>query len=207
MTATDQPSGPTPGKASGTSLTLIERARSRDEDAWGRLVSLYQPLVCAWCAAARVTGADADDVVQEVFRAALTSLPGFRKDRAGDTFRGWLRTITRRMIGRHSQRLHRQPRARGGTDAQIRLAEISEPLVDLPDEDPPEARQGLYRRALELVRTEFEEKTWQMFWRAVVEDQPPATVAAQFGVTPATVRKAKSRVLHRLKQEVGDAID
>jgi RNA polymerase sigma-70 factor (ECF subfamily) len=205
MTASNQPSEPTPGKASGTSLTLIDRARSRDEEAWKQLVSLYQPLVYAWCAAARVTGADADDVVQEVFRAALTSLSGFRKDRPGDTFRGWLRTITRRMLGRHGQRLSRQPRARGGTDAQMRLAEV--PELDLPDEDPPEARQGLYRRALELVRGEFEEKTWQMFWRAVVEDQSPATVAAQFGVTPATVRKAKSRVLHRLKQEVGDAID
>jgi RNA polymerase sigma-70 factor (ECF subfamily) len=206
MTSSHESSAPTPGKASGTSLTLIDRARSRDEQAWSRLVDLYQPLVYAWCAAAHVTGADADDVVQEVFRNALTSLAGFRKDRPGDTFRGWLRTITRRMLGRHNQRQARQPRARGGTDAQLRLAEVPGP-AELPDEDPPEARQGLYRRALDLVRTQFEEKTWQMFWRAVVDDQPPAAVAAQFGATPATVRKAKSRVLHRLKQEVGDAID
>jgi RNA polymerase sigma-70 factor (ECF subfamily) len=188
-------------------MTLIDRARSRDEEAWGRLVDLYKPLVCFWCASAGVTGADADDVAQEVFQAALKSLPGFRKDRPGDTFRGWLRTITRRMLGRHYQRVGRQPRASGGTDAQLRLAEVADTPIDLPDDDPPAQRQGLYRRALELVRAEFEDRTWQMFWLTVVEDQAPDTVAARFGVTPATVRKAKSRVLHRLKQEVGDAID
>ena len=63
-----------------------------------------------------------------------------------------------------------------------------------------------YRRGLELVRGEFEERTWQMFWLVVVEDRLPADVAAQLGVSPAAVRKAKSRVLHRLKEEVGDLI-
>jgi RNA polymerase sigma-70 factor (ECF subfamily) len=31
-------------------------------------------------------------------------------------------------------------------------------------------------------------------------------VAAQLGVSPAAVRKAKSRVLRRLKEEVGDVL-
>jgi RNA polymerase sigma-70 factor (ECF subfamily) len=188
-------------------MTLIDRARSRDDEAWGRLVDLYRPLVCFWCATAGVRGADADDVVQEVFQSALTSLAGFRKEQPGDTFRGWLRTITRRQLGRHYERLSRHPRASGGTDAQLRLAEVADTPLDLPDDDPLPERQGLYRRALEMVRAEFEEKTWTMFWLTVVENHAPATVAPQLGVTPATVRKAKSRVLHRLKQEIGDAID
>ncbi len=54
-------------------------------------------------------------------------------------------------------------------------------------------------RALELVRGAFEDRTWQMFWLTVVEDQTPADVAVRFGVTPVAVRKAKSRVLHRLR--------
>ena len=47
----------------------------------------------------------------------------------------------------------------------------------------------------------------QMFWQTVVEDRAADAVAAQFGVSTAAVRKARSRVLRRLKQEVGDAID
>ena len=35
----------------------------------------------------------------------------------------------------------------------------------------------------------------------------PADIAADMGISPAAVRKAKSRVLHRLRQEVGDLID
>jgi RNA polymerase sigma-70 factor (ECF subfamily) len=74
-------------------------------------------------------------------------------------------------------------------------------------EDAPEDLTGLYHRALELVRGEFEERTWQAFWRATVEGHAPADIAADIGVTPAAVRKAKSRVLLRLRQEVGDLID
>jgi RNA polymerase sigma-70 factor (ECF subfamily) len=67
--------------------------------------------------------------------------------------------------------------------------------------------QGLYRRALELVRAEFEPRTWDMFWQTVAEDRDAAAVAEQFGVSEAAVRKAKSRVLRRVKEEVGDAAE
>ena len=65
---------------------------------------------------------------------------------------------------------------------------------------------GLLRRALELIRGEFEGRTWEAFWRAAVEGQSPDLIAADMGVTPAAVRKAKSRVLLRLRQEIGDLI-
>ena len=46
-----------------------------------------------------------------------------------------------------------------------------------------------------------------MFWLTAVEDRKPADVAARFGVTPAAVRKAKLRVLRRLREEIGDLLD
>ena len=45
-----------------------------------------------------------------------------------------------------------------------------------------------------------------MFWLAVVDGRELADVAAQFGVTPVAVRKAKSRVLQRLRTEIGNRI-
>ena len=36
---------------------------------------------------------------------------------------------------------------------------------------------------------------------------PVDLIASDMGVTPAAVRKAKSRILHRLKEEIGDLID
>jgi DNA-directed RNA polymerase specialized sigma24 family protein len=76
----------------------------------------------------------------------------------------------------------------------------------LIDVDPPEEVSDLYHRALELVRSEFEARTWQAFWRATVDGQRVDLIAADLGVTTAAVRKSKSRVLRRLKEEVGDLI-
>src|SRR4051812_46589737 len=87
--------------SNATSLSLLQRARARDPDAWQRLLGLYAPLVQFWCDRAGIPEADRADVVQEVFRAAGAGLGGFRRERAGDTFRGWLRGITRNQIRQH----------------------------------------------------------------------------------------------------------
>ena len=99
----------------GTSLTLLQRLRANEPDAWRTMVQLYTPLLYQWCARSALQGADADDVLQEVFRAAATHLDGFRRDRPGDSFRGWLRAITRNMILLHFRKSGRQPEAGGGT--------------------------------------------------------------------------------------------
>src|SRR5262249_27276083 len=72
------------GEAAGaTSLGLLERARSHDAAAWGRLVQLYAPLVDRWCRQASLQDADAADVRQEVFLAVARGLDEFRRDSAG----------------------------------------------------------------------------------------------------------------------------
>jgi RNA polymerase sigma-70 factor (ECF subfamily) len=187
-----------------TSMTLLERARGKDQDAWQRLLFLYAPLVERWCAARGVRGQDADDVRQEVFQAVAAGLDGFKRERTNDTFRGWLRGITRHKILDHFRKRGAREEAQGGTDAQRQLLQIAE--QEFPA-DTEEDLGGLYRRALELVRSEFEERTWEAFRRSAIENQAPAVIAADMGVTPAAVRKAKSRVLHRLRQEIGDLID
>ena len=216
MPMREQPSGQekgggAPGEpGSSTSLSLLARIRAHDEDAWQRLLVLYTPLVLYWCHQRQVRGHDAEDVVQEVFRAAAVGVATFRRDRPGDTFRGWLRGITRNKLLDHLRRLGRQPEPGGGTDAFQRLQELPSPGADsceTEDDDPPDRVSELYHRALELVRGEFEERTWTAFWRASIDGHAPADIAADMGVTPAAVRKAKSRVLHRLKEAVGDLID
>jgi RNA polymerase sigma-70 factor (ECF subfamily) len=191
-----------------TSLTLLQRLRANDSDAWCVMVQLYTPLVHHWCARGGVRGADAEDVAQEVFHAATTHLENFRRDRPGDSFRGWLRGITRHMVLQHFRRGARHPQASGGTDALLRLqnVEVDSAAGGPDDEDPAEELDGLRRRALELVRGEFEERTWRAFWLTVVEGRSPVDIAPDLGVSPTAVRMAKSRVLRRLKEEFGDLI-
>jgi len=63
------------------------------------------------------------------------------------------------------------------------------------------------RRALELLREEFEERTWQAFWRMAVLGQTAAEIARDLGMTKHTVRQAKYRVMRRLKLELEGLAD
>jgi RNA polymerase sigma-70 factor (ECF subfamily) len=193
---------PAPGGSEGTSLTLLQRLRANEAAAWETVVRLYSELVWRWCSRAGVRGADADDVAQEVFRAAASRLASFRRDRPGDTFRGWLRGITRNMVRQHFRRRARQPGAAG--DPHDQLPEVADPVS--ADEDEAEA-DLVCRQAVELIRGEFEERTWTAFWRSVIDGRPTDEVAAGLGVTPAAVRKARSRVLRRLREHLGELID
>lgn len=193
---------PSPGR--DTSSSLLERVRANDPAAWQRLVDLYRPLVLYWCGRGGVRSSDAEDVAQDAFAAAANGLPRFRHDRPGDTFRGWLRGIVRNCVALYFRRRVGQPEAAGGSDAWQELQAVADPLPE-PGNDAVEIEQ-LYRRALDLVRDEFEERTWQAFWRTAVDGRPPAALATELGMTPAAIRQAKSRVLRRLKQELGDVL-
>ena len=188
-----------------TSLTLLGRLRADDADAWTRVVRLYGPLVTYWAGKGGVTGADAEDIVQDVFREVVGALPSFRRDRPGDTFRGWLRGVTRIALLRHGRKAGRQVNAAGGTHALEHINALPDHVPD--DDDPDSEKHALYRRALELVRGEFEDKSWKAFWATTVEGKSATEAAAALGLSSAAVRQAKSRVLRRLKEEVGELIE
>jgi RNA polymerase sigma-70 factor, ECF subfamily len=191
---------------SSTSSSLIRRAQQHDPDAWQRLVDLYGPLVFYWCRRkGQLSSAEASDVFQEVFVAVNGALPRFALGEARQTFRGWLWTITRNKIRDHYRRWKNEPRAVGGTDAGRRLAEIPE-TWDVASADPADRAEmgSLFQRALDLVRDQFAERTWQAFWQSAVEGRPTAEIARELGLSENSVRQAKSRVLRRLRQELGD---
>src|SRR5262245_41329475 len=132
------------GPSSGlTSPSLLARAQDNQPAAWEQLVDLYAPLVYHWCRRAGLAPPDADDVFQEVFRAVARALAEFRRDRAGDSFRGWLRTITSNKIRDHFRQVQGEARGAGGTDAQMHLLALPDPLEGV---DPEEA--GLLSRQL-----------------------------------------------------------
>ena len=190
-----------------TSRSLLERARSNDVDAWNRLVDLYSPLVYRWCRRWRLQDEDIADVFQEVFRSAAQNLASFRKERPQDCFRGWLRVITVNKVRDHHRRLRREPRAEGGTEAQRKMLGHPSPMTRSEEStiDPPE-NAALVHQALEHLRKHFAQNTWQAFWRTAVDGRSAPEVAKELSMTDVGVRVAKSRVLQRLREELGDLL-
>jgi RNA polymerase sigma-70 factor (ECF subfamily) len=190
-----------------TSLSLLERARQNEPSAWEKMVELYTPLVYVWCRRCKLQPNDAADVGQEVFRAVARKLVDFHADRAGDTFRGWLRTITRNKVRDHIDKLRNAAVGAGGSELHQLVANLTEAETDDSQAELSDDRHLLYHRALELLRTEFEERTWTAFWKVVVEDKSPEAVAQEQGLTVNAVYLAKSRVLRRLKEEFSNLIE
>ena len=190
---------------SSISSTLLERLKARRPEAWQRLVDLYGPVVYRWCRWSGVLAGDVPDVVQEVFTAVAAHIADFRRQRPGDSFTGWLRTITRNKVADHFRARQGHPPAQGGTDAQAAMLGIGH-LPASGVDNPPEADAVILPQALQLVRAEFENRTWEAFWRAVIEGQLPADIAEDLGMSVQAVYKAKSRVLRRLRGELGELL-
>jgi RNA polymerase sigma-70 factor (ECF subfamily) len=189
--------------STGTSRSLLERLKADDADAWDRLIGLYAPLLLRWCRRWDVPEQDLADIFQDVFQAVATHVGSFRKEREGETFRGWLRTIAYHKVCDHFRRTGREPGGAGGTEAQLRLSRLPAAQVSDPDESEEEkAERSLLNRALNLIRSEFEERTWQAFWLTVVEGRAPKDVGLDLGMSPGAVRVAKARVLRRLREEL-----
>src|SRR5689334_4725006 len=72
-------------------VALVEAVRAGDREAFGQIYNLYAPMVHG-ILLARVPYRDVDDLVQDVFLAALKRLHTLRDTRA---FGGWLAMITR----------------------------------------------------------------------------------------------------------------
>lgn len=187
---------------SSTSPSLLHRAVTRDKDAWRRLSELYGPVVYGWVRAAGFKEHDAADIVQDVFQSVFASLPQFRKDLPTDRFRGWLATIVHRRACDHLRKRAAQPSAAGGSEAQAMLQALPERLPECGIAEDANSHADLIRRALELVRPEFADHTWQACMQTAVEGRRPTDVAADLEMTIGAVYVARSRVLKRLRVEL-----
>lgn len=189
-----------------TSTSLLDRIRCKDREAWGRFVTLYGPLIYDVCRRHGVQPADADDVAQEVLQSVSHAIGAFKKDQPGDSFRGWLYRIVQNKVRDHFRRSAKQAPGIGGSDFKLTLDQLPEELSDSTASHDSRGDPTL-KRALELIRSEFQERTWTAFWRLTVEGHSAAEIGADLGMKTNTVRQAKYRIMQRLRDEFGDLID
>ena len=181
---------------------LVRLSAPRDEQAWAEFTEIYSPLVRRLARQRGMQDADADDLVQEVYRAVAKAMERGAYDPERGSFRGWLFRIARNLMVNFLVSQKRQPRGSGDTDMQKLLE--SQPAVDGEESVlfDAEYRRGLLYWAAEQVRGEFSELTWQAFWQAGVEGRSAKEVAQALATTVGTVYHYKSRVMARLRQKI-----
>ena len=186
------------GNPGSTATSLVIGVNALDPGVWQQFANLYGPLIYRWARRAGLHNEDAADVTQDVFRAVANGAPHIRHGRPGDTFRGWLWTVTRNKLRDFWRGRAARPAAAGGTDAQELLLLVAESAPESHASSPAESG-GLLRRAVELVRAEFEPRSWDAFWRVTVEGHAAGDVARALGLTANAVYVARSRILRRFR--------
>lgn len=193
-----------------TDISLIDRVRmdKKDQASWHQFMDIYRPLVTHWCRRVNIKKTDTEDVCQEVFTSVLMSINRFRKERESDTFRGWLRTITKCRIVDYLRVKTREVPAMRNIDINAIIAPLTEPEeLSAPDNESRKASREVLREAVKAVQDRSDDKTWQAFTRTAVDDQNATDVAEELGMSSDAVRQAKSRVTKRLQKELGPLFD
>lgn len=192
-----------------TSRSLIVRLHDNEMPAWHQLVELYSPLIFFWCKKLGLKPQDCEDLTQEVFRSLVSSISSFQKQNESDTFRGWLRTVTQNKVRDFFRQNQKRVAAVGGSEANYRLSQTPDDDDDLPERDEDELREehALFMRAIGLIREDFTDRTWNAFWEVSVNGLNATEAGELLGMNSGAVRVAKSRVLKRLRQQLGDVLE
>lgn len=175
------------------------------------MVELFGPLIFHWCHRCRLEDCDAADIMQDVLLRAHRKVAVFEQ-RDANSLRRWLWQITQNRITDHFRSKQKREVAAGGTVAQNLLNLIPEEDVEEvsqiieSDEDPTESHEfsQLVQRALNQIRGDFSERSWQAFWNSVILKRETKMIAEELGISMAGVRQAKRRVLRRLRLQLGD---
>ena len=181
------PSGVAPAPEASRTMTpphetaLVDAARTGDRAAFAELYARYGPMVHG-VLLARIPWRDAEDVVQDVFLAALERLSTLRDAAA---FGGWLLAIAR----------HR------AIDYHRRAREIVEPTPEPVAEDPSRSRAFAVLEVIRALPAAYRET---LILR-LVEGMTGPEIAARTGLTPASVRVNLHRGLKRLRARLREA--
>jgi len=134
--------------------------------------------------------------------AVRQGLPAFSHNGRPGAFRAWLRTILVRQA-----RLFWRSRERQAEAAPDWLDQLEDPASELSRQWEQEHNQQLVRRLLGVIQGDFKADVWEAFRLLVLEDLPAAEVARRCGKSENAVYVIKSRVLARLRQELGDLVE
>ena len=141
-----------------------------------------------------------EDLVQEVLVKLVRKLPTYER-RENKSFRGWLFQVTVNQCRDFRRRKATRPLP--GDDGLAAVADSA----TVPNLEEEEYRRLLIRRALDLVRPDFNDQTWAAFVGVMVEGRAATEVAVTLGISVNAVYLARNRVLTRLREDLDGFVD
>lgn len=163
-------------------------------------MNLYGPLICEFCRK-RTSEQDAMEITQEVFWRVFRYVKGLNYDPKLGSFGGWIGQITRNEIRHHIERRHRDSRGRLD-ESVLQSIEATATLGEWEDE----YNAWVVRRAMQQVRDEVSECTWNLF-AMTTSGATPQEAAEQMNVKISRVYKARWMIAERLRRLIRSMAD
>ncbi len=184
-----------------TSVTLLGKLRDdpQNQAAWEEFVRRYRPLIHGFCVGWHLQPADAEDVTQAVLARLVEKMRRFRYD-PSQSFRAWLKTVTRRvLVNDLAKRQRGQGSGDGAVERMLQDAEAREGIV--------QAVEAAYDRelldgALRRVRQRVPIQQWNAFRLTALESKSGADVSQALGMPVSTVYSSKSKVQKLVREEL-----
>ena len=191
-----------------TRATLIKRLKDwQDQSSWQDFFDTYWRLIYVTAVKSGLTGAEAEDVVQETMIAVAKHIPSFKYDPALGSFKTWLLNMTRWRITDHLRKrgpfaANRPAFAETATGTRT-VDKIVDPMSqDLDKLWDAEWEKNLLDAAMAKVKRRLDPQKYQIFDLYVNKEWPPEKVAAAFGISVDQVYLAKHRTMEMIKEEI-----
>ena len=176
-----------------TSITLLKSLASGTDNArWAEFFRIYEQPMRSFLSA-RFPSVDADDAIQETMVALMRRMPDYHytPDSNGH-FHNYLTGILKHKA---EDALRREARESGKRD---KLKERG--AADAPREDPDDWKIAAMNAALEQLLSDesVNARAREVFRHVALMHEPPAEVAAAFGISRTNVDQIKRRMVQRL---------
>jgi RNA polymerase sigma factor (sigma-70 family) len=178
-----------------TDRSLLRKLRdSQDQQAWETFIARYGPMIRGWCR--HWFPHETEDRVQDVYCKLVDRLRTFEYDPARGRFRGWLKTLTNRLM-RDLKRIKRE--AAGDSE---RFLDEAAARQDLLARLAAEFDLELLEEAKKHVRSRVTSRTWSAYEETAERGRSPAAIALALGMSVGAVHQAKHHVIAQLQQAI-----
>ena len=171
---------------------LVSQSLAGDRDAFGRIVSRYQSLICSLAYSATGSLGQSEDLAQETFITAWKHLSHLREQHK---LRPWLCGIARNRINSWLRREGREPSHRAESLDTVEAA-APEPLPH--DFTISKEEENILWRSLERIPESYREP-WVLFYR---EQHSVQRVAEALELSEDAVKQRLSRGRKLLQEQV-----